>query len=208
MRSGPLRQAGPSTARCSSKTRPCQAAGGMTPLRWQHSSAGTSRPLRRFPNGSAASRVHLEFLERHAIGKVNALELTAAALIGRPAPPSSRRRSPSDSKFLHLSQSRLNDFLRSAGSAQDRAALLSGPFWRRDSSGQDGRSSEAMFGLVETNTSMETTRDGRGSPCFGCPGAGVTEPGRRYGRSGSLRDEGTAQKAICRNGRGCSCSED
>ncbi len=39
---------------------------------------------------------HLEFLERHAIGKVNALELTAAALIGHPTPPSSRRRGPRD----------------------------------------------------------------------------------------------------------------
>ena len=28
-----------------------------TPLRWQRSSAGTSRPSRRFPNGSEANRV-------------------------------------------------------------------------------------------------------------------------------------------------------
>ncbi len=32
-------------------------------------------------SGSEASRAHLEFLERHALGKFNALDLTAAALI-------------------------------------------------------------------------------------------------------------------------------
>jgi hypothetical protein len=46
-------------------------------------------------------------------------------------------------------QVRLNAFIASEGSAADRTKLLNGSFWRRDSDGQDGRGSEAMFRLVE-----------------------------------------------------------
>jgi hypothetical protein len=46
-------------------------------------------------------------------------------------------------------QARLNEFIASNGSAADRTRLMNGAFWLRSSDGQDGRSSEAMFRLVE-----------------------------------------------------------
>ncbi len=43
--------------------------------------------------------------------------------------------------------SRIDAFLSSSGGEKDRAALLTGPFWRADY--QDGRRSRAMFDLLE-----------------------------------------------------------
>jgi len=44
-------------------------------------------------------------------------------------------------------QSRIDGYLASKGSAGERARILAGAFWTRPM--QDGRSSEAMFGLIE-----------------------------------------------------------
>lgn len=45
-------------------------------------------------------------------------------------------------------QARIDRYLHSAGIADDRQALLAGSFWQREY--QDGRSSEAMYGLIES----------------------------------------------------------
>lgn len=45
-------------------------------------------------------------------------------------------------------QARIDTYMHSAGIADDRQALLAGSFWQREY--QDGRSSEAMYGLIES----------------------------------------------------------
>lgn len=48
---------------------------------------------------------------------------------------------------------RVTAYLASEGTAADRAALVAGDFWRRP--GQDGRSSQAMVGLIESLRRLE-----------------------------------------------------
>ena len=97
-RTVPRRSAGPSTAKCSSKTSPrsCQVKQGAPTLaaliRWYIETFETISKWQR------SKQAHLEFLERHAIGKVNALELTAAALDRPRALASSGRRGTRDGR--------------------------------------------------------------------------------------------------------------
>lgn len=54
-------------------------------------------------------------------------------------------------------QPALKRFLASAGAKEDRKRLLADPFWQRDY--QDGRSSVAMFELVESLRTLDLKRD-------------------------------------------------
>ena len=54
-------------------------------------------------------------------------------------------------------QPALKRFLASAGTAEDRKNLLADPFWQRDY--QDGRSSVAMFELVESLRALDLKRE-------------------------------------------------
>lgn len=52
----------------------------------------------------------------------------------------------------HQESTTVQTYLRSAGTAEDRRALLSGPFWQREY--QDGRSSGAVAALIEDLRSL------------------------------------------------------
>jgi hypothetical protein len=76
-----LRLLGPNIGRLLSKTPQRWSMCSRERPRSPSSSAGISKPSRPSPNGSEGKQTHLEFLERHALGKSDALTLTSATLI-------------------------------------------------------------------------------------------------------------------------------
>lgn len=84
-------------------------------------------------------------------------------------------------------QARLDAFMGGAGTADEQAALLAGPFWRRDF--QDGRSSQAMLRMLESLRKMRA--------------AGAPVDVIAYDSSGAGREAGMAQHlraAMARHG--------
>jgi len=56
-------------------------------------------------------------------------------------------------------QARITEYLSSAGTSGDARALLQGEFWSRPDSRQDGRSSVAMFELIERVRQLSSTSE-------------------------------------------------
>ena len=79
-------------------------------------------------------------------------------------------------------QKRLQGFLTSAGTEQDRDKLLAGDFWQRDY--QDGRSSAAMLELLESLRALALKRDVQ-VLAFDVPATAKT--------TGALRDQRMAE---------------
>lgn len=82
-------------------------------------------------------------------------------------------------------QARLDAFMASDGGAEARAALLDSPFWTRAADRQDGRTSEAMLGMLE---SMRALRPAVSVFAFdtGVP-AGGTRQDRDHGMADFIR---------------------
>ncbi len=75
----------------------------------------------------------------------------APAFVARMACEAARWRRPVrvGVEFPVEEQARIDAFLVSDGGAEARAALLNSPFWTRGADRQDGRTSEAMVGMLE-----------------------------------------------------------
>jgi hypothetical protein len=106
-----------------------------------HVAARACGPAARVPEQLLAAPSVLLFGEVHGTTELPALfgELVCQVSASRPVMVGLE---------VHGSErTRVTTFLDSSGGASDRAALLAGPFWT--SRYQDGRRSEAMFGLLE-----------------------------------------------------------